>query len=49
MYRTPRNLRAENPNNPKPSSARYGDRNTHEIGVNRVVLALHNTDSFLPF
>jgi len=49
VYSSPRRLRAENPNNPKPSSAKLGGRNTHEIGVNCVILALHNTDSFFPF
>lgn len=48
MQRTPGRLRAENTDDSKPSSAREGDRNTDEIGVNRCVLALRNTDSFLP-
>lgn len=47
--RTPRNPSAENPTNSRPSSPTKRGRKTHEIGVNHVVLALHNTDSFLPF
>lgn len=45
--RTPRNGSAGNTNISRPSTKR--GRNTHEIGVNCVVLALHDTDSFLPF